>query len=67
MENVVTKEQAIEHAIHLDLNYSHSGTLYDIICHYTLTSNNFSQSTPRPNANGVVEYVSTPSVVQFDG
>jgi hypothetical protein len=33
MSGAITKEQEIHHAQHLDLIYSQSGTLYDLIPH----------------------------------
>ena len=64
MSGAVTEEDVIKHAQHLDLIYSQSDTLYDIIPQAPRPSNDKPRTTPRPHAHGVIGFVSTTSVNQ---
>ena len=57
MGGAVTKEQAISHAQYLDLVYSHSGTLYDLISHAP-------RPTTEPPADGILGSVQTQTVAK---
>jgi hypothetical protein len=57
MVGETTKEQDILCAQHLDLIYSHSDTLYDIITNYPLPSTDPFQPHPGPHADGVVSFI----------
>ena len=59
MSAVVTEEQAIRHAQHLDLIYSQAGTLYTIIPHAPRSSNENNRLALGPYADGVVGFVSS--------
>ena len=67
MSGAVTEEDVIRHAQHLDLIYSQSGTLYDIIPNSPRPSNDQPQTAPGPHANGVIGFVSATSVSQVAG
>ena len=67
MSGAVTEEDVIRCAQHLDLIYSHSGTLYDITPQAPRPSNDQSQSTPGPHVGGVIGYVSTSTINQVVG
>ena len=67
MSGVVTKEDIIRRAQHLDLIYSQSGTLYDIIPQAPWPSNDKPRTTPGQHVDGVIGYVSTTSVSQVVG
>ena len=67
MSGAVTEEDFIRHAQHLDLIYSQSGTLYDIIPNAPRPSNDQPRTAPRPHANGVIGSVSATSVGQVAG
>ena len=64
MSGAVTEEDVIRHAQHLDLIYSQSDTLYDIIPNAPRPSNDIPRMTPGPHADGVIGSVSTISVSQ---
>lgn len=64
MSGAVTEEDVIRRAQHLDLIYSQSSTLYDIILQAPQPSNDKPRTTPRPHADGVIGSVSTTSVSQ---
>jgi hypothetical protein len=57
MGNVVTEEKAINHAQYLDLVYSQSGTLYDLIPNAPRPSND--PSRPAPESNSVPNTTTT--------
>ena len=64
MSGAVTEEDVIRRAQHLDLIYSQSGTLYDIIPNAPRPSNETPRTTPGAHADGVIGSVSTTSVSQ---
>jgi hypothetical protein len=61
MGGVITEEQEISDAKYLDLVYSQSSTLYDLIPNDPRPINNPSRPAPKPHANGTIGLVSTPS------
>ena len=67
MLGVVTEEDVIRHAQHLDLIYSQSCTLYDIIPQAPQPSNDKPQTAPGPHADGMIGFLSTTSVSQVVG
>ena len=67
MSGAVTKEDVIRRAQHLDLIYSQSGTLYDIIPNAPQPLNDQPRTAPRPHADGVIGFVSATSVSQVVG
>ena len=64
MSGAVTEEDIIRRARHLDLIYSQSGTLYDIIPQALRPSNEKPRTAPRPHVDGVIDSVSTSSITQ---
>ena len=64
MSGAFTEEDVIRHAQHLDLIYSQSSPLYDIIPQAPLPSNDQSQSTPERHVDGVIGFVSASVVNQ---
>ena len=62
MSGAGTEEDVIRRAQHLDLIYSQSDTLYDIIPNAPRPSNDIPQMTPGPHADDVIGFVSTTSV-----
>ena len=64
MSGAITEEDVIRCSQHLDLIYSQSDTLYDIIPQASCLSNDQSQSTPGPETNGVIGSISTSVVNQ---
>jgi len=58
MAGETTKEKSILRAQHLDLIYSWSGTLYDIIPNSPHSSTNPCQPHPGPHVDGVVSSIS---------
>ena len=67
MSRAVTEEDIIKRAQHLDLIYSQSGSLYDIIPQAPRPSNEKPQTTPRPHADSVIGSVCTTSISQVIG
>ena len=67
MSGAVTEEDVIRRAQHLDLIYSQSGFLYDIIPQTPRPSNDKPQTAPRPHVDGVIGSVSTTFVTQVSG
>ena len=67
MSGAVIEEDVIQHAQHLDLIYSQSGTLYDIIPQALHPSNDQSRSAPGPHANGVIGSISASTINQVVG
>ena len=67
MLGVVTKEDVIRYAQHLDLIYFKSGTLYDIIHQVPCQSNETPRSAPGPHVDGVIGFVSSSLVNQVVG
>jgi len=64
MSKVVTEEDVIRRAQHLDLIYSQSGTLYDIIPNAPQPSNDQPRTTLGPHANGMIGSIFATSVIQ---
>jgi hypothetical protein len=64
MFRAVTEEDVIRRAQHLDLIYSQSGTLYDIIPQAPQPSNDKPRTVPRPHADGVIGYVCASTISQ---
>ena len=67
MSGEVTEEDVIRRAQHLDLIYSQSGTLYDIIPNVPRPSNDQPRTAPGPHADDVIGSVSATSVSQVAG
>ena len=67
MSGAVTEEDVIRRAQHLDLIYSQSGTLYDIIPNAPRPSNETPRTTPGAHADGVIGSITTSSVSQVVG
>jgi hypothetical protein len=59
MVGVVTGEEAIARAPYLDLVYSQSGTLYELIPNATRATNNPSKPSSALHADGVIGSVKT--------
>ena len=64
MSGAVIEEDVIRRAQHLDLIYSQSDTLYDIIPQAPRPSNDKPRTAPGPHANRMIGFVSTTSVSQ---
>ena len=64
MSGAVTKEDVIRRAQHLDLIYSQSGTLYDIIPQAPRPLNDKPWTAPGPHADGMIGFVNTSFVSQ---
>jgi hypothetical protein len=67
MGGVVTEEEAITWAQYLDLVYSQSGTLYELIPNATHATNDPSKPSPSLHADGVIGSVKTQSTSQSTG
>ena len=67
MSGVVIEEDVIKRAQHLDLIYSQSSTLYDIIPQAPRPSNDKPLTAPGPHADGLIGSVSTTSISQVAG
>jgi hypothetical protein len=67
MGGVVTKEEAIARAQYLDLVYSQSGTLYELIPNATRDTNDPSKPSSASHADGVIGSIKTQSATQSDG
>jgi hypothetical protein len=63
MGGFVTEEQAIIHDQYLDLVYSHSGIIYNLIPHTPLSLNDLSTPTLESHADGVVGSVTNTKTV----
>lgn len=61
MGGAVTEEQAKSHIHYLDLVYSQSGTLYDLIPNTHRPTNDASRPAMEPQYDGTIGSVSTPS------
>ena len=61
MGGVVTEEEAISHAQYLDLVYSQSGTLYELIPNAPCTSTDPSKPSSTAHSDGVIDSVKTQS------
>jgi hypothetical protein len=67
MGGVVTEEEAIARAQYLDLVYSQSGTLYELIPNATRATNNPSKPSSASHTDGVIGSVKTQSATQSAG
>jgi hypothetical protein len=67
MGGVVTEEEAIARAQYLDLVYSQSGTLYELIPNATRPNNDPSKPSTASHADGVIGSVKTQSTTQSTG
>jgi hypothetical protein len=67
MGGVVTEEEAIARAQYLDLIYSESGTLYELIPNATHATNDPSKPLSTLHADGVIGSVKTQSTSQLTG
>ena len=65
MGGVVTKEQAISHAQYLDLVYSQSGTLYDLIPHAPRPTTDPSRPATEPPIDGILGFVQTQTTTKY--
>jgi hypothetical protein len=61
MGGVVTEEEAIAHAQYLDLVYSQSGTLYELIPNAPRTSTDPSKPSSTAHSDGVIGSIKTQS------
>ena len=64
MGGSITKEQAISHTEYLDLVYSQSGTLYDLIPHSPRPITNPSRPETEPLVDGILGSVQTQTVAK---
>jgi hypothetical protein len=62
MGGVVTKEKEINHSQYLDLVYSESDTLYNLMPHAPRLSNDSSRPTTEAHADGVVGFVTNTKI-----
>lgn len=67
MSGAVTEEDVIRRAQHLDLIYSKSGTLYDIIHHAPQPSNDKPRIALGPHADDVICSISASTISQVVG
>jgi hypothetical protein len=67
MGGVVTEEEAIARAQYLDLVYSQSGTLYELIPNATRATNDPSKPSSTSHTDGVIGSVKTQSTSQSTG
>jgi hypothetical protein len=67
MGDVVTEEEAIVRDQHLDLVYSQSGTLYELIPNATHATNDPSKPSSVSHSDGVIGSVKTQSTTQSTG
>jgi hypothetical protein len=67
MGGMVTEEEAITRAQYLDLVYSQSGTLYELIPNATHPNNDPSKPSTASHADGVIGSVKTQSTTQSTG
>jgi hypothetical protein len=65
MGGVVTEEQAIAWAQYLDLVYSQSGTLYDLLLNVARANTDSSKPSSSSHADGVIGSVKTQSTSQL--
>ena len=64
MGGAVTEEQAISHDQYLDLVYSQSGTLYDLIPHAPHPTTDPSRPATKPPTDRILGLVQTQTVVK---
>ena len=62
---VVTEEHSISHTQYLDLVYSQSGTLYDLIPHAPRPTANPSIPASEPPADGILGSVQTQTMAKY--
>jgi hypothetical protein len=67
MGGIVTEEEAIARAQYLDLVYSQSGTLYELIPNATRATNDPSKPSTALHADGVIGSVKTQYTTQSTG
>jgi hypothetical protein len=67
MGGMVTEEEAIARAQYLDLVYSQSGTLYELIPNATHPNNDPSKPSTAAHVDGVIGSVKTQSTTQSTG
>jgi hypothetical protein len=67
MGGVVTEEEAIAQAQYLDLVYSQSSTLYELIPNATRATNDPSKPSSTLHVDGVIGFVKTQSTSQSTG
>jgi hypothetical protein len=67
MGGVVTEDQAISHAQYLDLVYSQSGTLYDLILHAPRMSSDQSKPSSDAHSDGIISSLKIQSSTQPTG
>ena len=67
MGGVVTEEQAINRAQYLDLMYSQSGTLYDLIMNAPSPTNDPLRPIMEPLVDGLVDFVQSQPVSNQNG
>ena len=65
MGGAMTEEKAISRAQYLDLVYSQSGTLYDLIPHAPRPTTNPSRPTTKPPPNGILGSVQTQTAAKY--
>ena len=65
MGGAVIEEQAISHAQYLDLVYSQSGTLYDLIPHAPQPTTDRSRPATKPPTDGILGSVQTQKAVKY--
>lgn len=63
----VTEDQFIRHSQHLDLIYSQSGTLYDVILNAPHNSNASTTQHPGAHADGIIGATSGADVKKLSG
>jgi hypothetical protein len=67
MGGVVTEEESIAQAQYLDLFYSQSGTLYELIPNATRATIDPSKPSSTLHADGVIGFIKTQSISQSTG
>jgi hypothetical protein len=67
MGGVVTKEEVIARAQYLDLVYSQSSTLYELIPNVSCATNNPSKPSFASHTDGVIGFIKTQSTSQSTG
>ena len=64
MGGIVTEEKAISHTQYVYLDYSQSGTLYDLIPHAPWPTTDPSRPATEPPTNGILGSVQTQTVTK---
>ena len=67
MGGIVTEEEVIARSQYLDLVYSQSGTLYELISNATHATNDPSKPSSSSHTYGVIGFVKTQSTTQSTG